>query len=297
MAVLFGPGLGRQPAEGALLADTNPVDQAPIVVQAVDSQSGNLMEFRDPSGAVLSAVDVTGAFSGAGASPSGAVILAPASAGRNTIQPTVDTAEGLVIQGHSATQSARLLRVTDHTAVNSLLQVREPNTGNGFSVVAANGATGDVALWALNNISGDATPVFQTISGDAAGNPQITSFEIGAGLTNNSPQAIVAYLPDSNGDQQRIAAWAPYFRVNTSGSYRGGLRISVQDHTTDSVAMEATGDGAGNPQVGFLGATAVSRQVGASAAGIAAITDANAKAAVSALQTALANLGLVTSPA
>lgn len=112
MAVLFGPGLGRQPAEGALLADTNPVDQAPIVVQAVDSQAGNLLEFRDPSGAVLSSVDITGAFGGA-AGLAGAVILAPASAGRNTIQPAADADAGLILKTHSATQTAPLFQTQD----------------------------------------------------------------------------------------------------------------------------------------------------------------------------------------
>lgn len=51
------------------------------------------------------------------------------------------------------------------------------------------------------------------------------------------------------------------------------------------------------PMLGFFGANAVVRQTGASAAGIAAIIDPNAAAAVGALQTALANLGFVTSPA
>lgn len=55
--------------------------------------------------------------------------------------------------------------------------------------------------------------------------------------------------------------------------------------------------GSASQKFGFFNATPVAQQTGASAAGIAAITDANAKAAVSALQTALANLGFVTAPA
>jgi hypothetical protein len=52
-----------------------------------------------------------------------------------------------------------------------------------------------------------------------------------------------------------------------------------------------------NSKFGVFGAAAVAQQTGASAAGIAAIVDPNAAAAVAALQTALANLGFVTSPA
>ena len=174
MAVLFGPGLGRQPVEGALLADTNAADQAPIVVQAVDSQAGNLMEFRDASGAVLSSVDITGAFGGA-AGLAGAVILAPDTAGRNTVQPAADADAGLILKGHSATQSAAVLDVQTSAGASTLQVVHD--------------------------------------------------------------------------------------------------------------------------KIGAFSAPPVVQQVGASAAAIAGITDANAKAAVSALQTALANLGWVTSPA
>ncbi len=53
----------------------------------------------------------------------------------------------------------------------------------------------------------------------------------------------------------------------------------------------------GDNKIGLFGAAPVVQQVGASAAGLAAIVDPNAKAALTALQTALANLGLVTSPA
>jgi hypothetical protein len=71
-----------------------------------------------------------------------------------------------------------------------------------------------------------------------------------------------------------------------------GLLIDAQSGAGTNIALQV---GAGNE--GFFGATPVAQQTGASAAGIAAITDANAKAAVQALQTALANLGFVTSPA
>ena len=58
--------------------------------------------------------------------------------------------------------------------------------------------------------------------------------------------------------------------------------------------FEASGSAA---MIGFFGSAAVVKQTGASAAGIAAIVDANALAAIQAIQTALANYGLLTSPA
>lgn len=68
------------------------------------------------------------------------------------------------------------------------------------------------------------------------------------------------------------------------------------DATADRMFLQGGTSGTA-AQIGFLGAAPVVRQTGASAAGIAAITDANARTTVGALQTALANLGLVTSPA
>jgi hypothetical protein len=87
--------------------------------------------------------------------------------------------------------------------------------------------------------------------------------------------------------------------VNTlDASFTGRMDFMPSDVNVGfgRLALRLEADGAA-PRVGFLGAAAVVRQAGASAAGIAAITDPNAKAAIQALQTALANLGLVTSPA
>jgi hypothetical protein len=53
----------------------------------------------------------------------------------------------------------------------------------------------------------------------------------------------------------------------------------------------------GNNTLAFFDTAPVAKQVGASAAGIASITDAAAKAAITALQNALAAYALVTAPA
>lgn len=51
------------------------------------------------------------------------------------------------------------------------------------------------------------------------------------------------------------------------------------------------------PLIGFLGANAVVRQTNGTAANLAAIADAPAKAFITALSTALVNLGLLAAPA
>src|SRR5690242_15477331 len=104
MSVAYGPGVGT--SRSGALVDGTPLDTNPFVIQAVPGQTGNQMEVRDPGGAVVAGFDISGNPIGGGASPSGAVILAPAGVNRNLIQPTADTNAGLEIVQHSATQSA-----------------------------------------------------------------------------------------------------------------------------------------------------------------------------------------------
>ena len=81
----------------------------------------------------------------------------------------------------------------------------------------------------------------------------------------------------------------------TEGAQKARVKlVSFDTAAREILRGEASGAA---PMIGFLGGAAVVRQAGASAAGIAAITDANAKAAITALQAALAAYGLVTSPA
>jgi len=109
MSIIFGPGVGNPPLNTPpdTLPDSTPNDRLPVVVQLVPGQTGNLLEFRDTAGVVLSFIDSSGDFSGL--APVGAVTLTPATTARNTIQPTVDNAECLVLKAHSPTQSVRLM--------------------------------------------------------------------------------------------------------------------------------------------------------------------------------------------
>src|SRR5207245_4787143 len=69
----------------------------------------------------------------------------------------------------------------------------------------------------------------------------------------------------------------------------------IYDEANGTYLMRLTGGA--SPKFGLFNTSPIVKQAGASAAGIAAVIDANAKAALTALQAALAAYGLVTSPA
>src|SRR5689334_20065335 len=88
----------------------------PLIIRGHSStQSAPLLRFETDQGVLLSSVDSAGAFTGAAASPSGAVILAPDTIDRNLVQPTADGFHALVLKIHSATQSVNTFEVRDET--------------------------------------------------------------------------------------------------------------------------------------------------------------------------------------
>lgn len=287
MSVIFGPGIGMQPAQGSLVEDTNPVDQAPIVVQATDTQSGNLMEFRSPSGTLLSAVDVNGAIGGA-AGLAGAVILAPASAGRNTIQPAADAVDGLTIKGHSPTQSSPLLQFENSVgavtgSVTPLGAVRGQQLVGKLSVSDTNldtfisdwGAQQD-ALIAIGDLVAPIDCVGMQPDGATAGRAVL---------------AFITFNPNSAGSK----TWQ-YFRIHGSALLDNagaisGQSLAIDDENGFSIINMA------KAKLAFFGANPVSQQTNGTAADLAAIADAPAKAFITALSTALVNLGLLAAPA
>jgi hypothetical protein len=200
MSVLTGPSCNIPALNTSgllsliLQGDLSARDQSPIRVSAIKGQTGNLLEFGDENGTLLSAIDVTGAITGVSASPAGAVILAPAASARNVIQPTAVGVIPLTLKAFAG-QTAVLLQFQD-------------STGAAQMSVAANGRD-----WVLDTATG-------TKWGTATTQKQ---------------------------------SW--------------------------------------------FNAVPVVQQAGASAAAIAAITDANAKSAVTALQAALSTFGFITSPA
>lgn len=240
------------------------------------SQSSELLRFESPSGVLLTSFDANGNLIGGGITSSGNVILAPAVAGRNTIQPTLDTVESLIVLPHSATQSVRHFRVKD-SAGNTLLAVGEPN-GNFFGNTFINSNTaGQLALFVQNQVPSDIGAVLQVGSAVSivgaihTGSSPLFSWERGPEYSppdTVAPMAMAVYINDSTGSQVPAAAFEPFLLVNTHGATRGGLRLRVSDITGDSRVVEMATDGAGSSQIAFLGKTlAVSRPAAYTLAG------------------------------
>lgn len=159
-------------------------------------------------------------------------------------------------------------------AVDCVAQVYSPTDQ---SVLAAGSASGtaEIALFSKQNAG--------------AGNPNYLRILQDTSLQWSIPDSNTSLIP-------RTCQITPQWADNTNGATRGRMILSALNNNVDREGLRVEA-GAAAPMVGFLGAAAVVRQAGASATGIAAIIDVNAKAAVSALQTALAAYGLVTSPA
>lgn len=84
--------------------------------------------------------------------------------------------------------------------------------------------------------------------------------------------------------------------TNTHGAFKGRVTISANDATAlrECIRCESSGTAA---MIGFLGAVAVAQQANASQAGITAVTDANAKAALQAIYNLLVAYGLAPATA
>lgn len=286
MSVIFGPGIGQPPPQGSLVNDTNAADKSPVVVQATDTQTGNLLEFRSPSGALLSAIDVNGAIGG-GAGLTGAVILAPNIVGRNTIQPTVDTAEGIVIKGHSPTQSASLLGVKNSAGV-SLCDINPVGTTTltgtdiGASTLQVQAPVGAGAF--LAEFTGDNGQPLVQVAGRGLSDTMIVSTQ-----AVGDRALMVQGFTGQTADLLRVLADATdgvsVFRVTA------GKHMIVKNQAGNNVLDV---DGA-NTRIGVFNVAAAAQQPTASTAGIAGIrtdTLANAVADIQVILTALRAWGV-----
>lgn len=273
MAVIWGPGVERSP----LMTACGIPERNPVCIQAVPGQTGDILRLLDANGAILSSWDVNGASSGANLS--GAVILAPASVDRNLIQPTNDANHGLRIRGHSATQTASPILV-ETAAQNPLFSV----DNDGHTVFAASPtSSSNVIFDIIDGVAGPFTDVVQVLRSGLG-----STFGIWEVFSNHDTDTLVQLFGNSATQSGRFLEIYPD---------RNTLTTHINGKGDLTVGASLVAEAGATPKIGFLGAATVVRQTGASAAGIGAITDANAKAAVTALQTALANLGLVTSPA
>ena len=333
---LLGQAVVLEPARNADNVLQPLVDATtPLIIRAHSStQTGALLRFEDSLGNLLSSVDANGAMTGAAASPSGGVTLSPATVDRNLIRPTADTNHALVVKSFSASQSAPLIEVRDSTGAvaatmrgdqtanftDAVLQV-SPTHPNMFGIVLQGQVGGVADLWEVYDGNSNLLSAIQQ-TGDGllcyyeAADPGDVPFAV-YGNTGGQTADLLAthrsrlhqnvFTVDANGDlrfsrtnsinlQSVTARIKSSFLDNTAATYQGRGELYADDFNASRLAFRWEADGTA-ARIGFLGGAAVVKQVGASAAGIAAITDANAKAAITALQAALAAYNLVTSPA
>jgi hypothetical protein len=284
MAVIFGPGLAKPLPEGAVAKDKTVGDVNPITLQQIGSES--VLQVLSSTGVLLSTIDSAGAWTGpiGTGALAGVVILAPAAAGRNTIRPGLDTVEALTLKRHSATQSAAHLQWMDDTgAVQGKI-----DPVNGFPQIGPDQSGGSSQAWICGgNDTGTLLSCQINPATTTAGNGDV-ALEV---LDRNG--RTIMSIGDSG------AGGSATFFTQAVGDF--GLFVqSIAGQTHDFVGIFDHDHGyvlrAGPGKIGFLGAPSVVRQTNGTAAQLAAITDANAKAFLTAISNGLVNLGLFAAP-
>lgn len=249
-----------------------------------------------------------------------AVILEPVTAQDNVVQPLVDTVPALVLQQHSPTQSAALLRSVDRQGVT--LQ----DIVGADGLLTSGSLSSAVILAPLTSGRNVIQSAPDCVKLEAKGNVGQTSdiarlWDGTAGLivgTNVSNSVAVIQGGSASDDilvcKDVVASSTAAFGVGNGGN---GRTVRVTSQNVNDIALRVRGapaqvvaifsvqtDGGstsvfdvGPDTIGAFGATPVTKRTGASAAGIAAVTDANAKAALTAIQAALNTLGFITAPA
>jgi hypothetical protein len=169
-----------------------------------------------------------------------------------------------------------------------------------FKVSNSGAVTATDALSATLADAGTSTePTMLTLAHRSTGTP-VASFGTTVLLqADNGSNALTNQLKVASGWSSATAGAESslvIFSVRRSGADTEVLRFNANGAGRAQFAGDLFHVGSAN-SVGFFNVGPVTRQVGASAAGIAAIADASAKAAITALQNALAAYGLVTAPA
>lgn len=219
-------------------------------------------------------------------------------------------AQTLFVSGNQFSAFAAKLQGDDGTLVDPLICTNQ--TANPifwvspFSLGSLSSALSNGAVTCRSNLAGQIPLTVQGVSGQTAptaifvGSPTFNTnwraFVMSPVVVSNASAAMLIYGADTGNTPQKLAEWHAEWIDRTAATYKGRAVLGAYDVNGFREGLRIDTNGS-VPLLGFLGGAAVVKQTGASAAGIAAITDANARAAVSALQTALANFNLVTSPA
>lgn len=264
-------------------------DFVALTLRANASQTVDLEQWQDSSGTVLANVAANGFFK---INPTSALTTNPTPA--LFVTPTFTGLAGTLLGLRSVSNAAPSANSgaqyigTDGRAVTSggfdfTSQVKggsflADHEGTGL-IATAIGFQAQVISGAGGSITNAYGGSFTINNGNAGG-----TIGLGIGVRVELPGATGA-IADCRG---------VYIRNQGSANITTATALLIDNQTGagTNIAMKI---GTGN--LGFNGSTPVAKQTGASAAGIAAIVDANARAAIGALQTALANYGFVTSPA
>lgn len=285
MSYMSGPGVG----ETVDISRMGAPEMVPIEVQKAPGQTEPLLRCVDTDGlTTLMEIGADGSISG-GASLAGAVALDPSGSSRNVVTPSSDAVTALSVRGLDANNSVPLFEVGIPTDT-AILGV-DPSANTLGAAVYISGVNNNAqALFVQSALSPSGA-----VAAFAAPNSPGT---FGSVTTVGSTSGGIGYYLATSvaSDIEKTAEIDPVWLVNTSGSQAGGLSLRGYDSGGTAHEFLQGGYGGVSVEIGFLGAIPVSRQIGASAAAIAAIVDPNVKSAISALQTALAALGLVTSP-
>jgi hypothetical protein len=190
---------------------------------------------------------------GGGGDLSTAVILAPNSVSRNLIQPTADANSGLLVQEHSATHSAELLGVL-MAGGGSYFAVFNPAAGSGVAQISSpNGV--DTTL--LGVTTGNGQSIFNVAT--------FTSFDVSENYLGECyirPDCSLQFWhPTTAAGNDRVSGRLAHGMLdNTHATWKGRLFLTAVDSNGERTFLTGEADGAA-PRIGFLGATAVARQL------------------------------------
>lgn len=304
-------------------------DIVPLTIQAKAGQTADLTDWKDSAGNILFKVQpdpttlamvyatrISGNVGGShNDSLRGEILAAPATT------PAASTSwRG--VQALAKTDSSLSTDLSGSNVTLMSLNAATEHLAN-VNLAVARGAVASIAHFGTGTIA-LATPLHATISSSAGGViTNGTGLLVSApGLTGGSTIGTNAGIEIQNQGSASVGtAYGLRVRAQAGSGLNfginvdGGLNIfrssavgetpfivrgfAGQTATLLDVQTSAAASifAVGQNKIGAFGTAPVAQQAGASAAGIAAVIDANAKAALTALQAALAAYGLVTSPA
>jgi len=196
--------------------------------------------------------------------PDDFLLVQPDGVDRNRAQPTDDAFHALVVQAHSASQTADWQQWRE--ADDSVAAAVGPQAGYNFSASETALTVQRAGIFDVPVTSNANQALYVRMPQSAPGGSWICAFEtsdafgnliagVGLDLFTAGPDF---YQPDSVSVSRIVADLAPAFADNTSAVWRGRVNIQARDFggIRTGITIEGTGTA---PAIGFLGAPAVVR--------------------------------------